>query len=1072
MKKYYNSILIIAILIIALTNLSYAQFITKSVTGGVEIVGYTGKVPKKLVIPKSIKAKNVIQIGDNAFKNKNLESVDMSKAIHLKSIQIGAFSKNLNLKQALFSSSLEELYANAFNNTGLTDVDLTSAKNLRLIGNMVFNDTIINAIWLPNTVDLPVYAKLDNNIQTFSVSLNAKNEATITNYYKGRQHKKSNYLKINIPALIPTSKKKIVAIGEKAFMTKDYKSISTQPERFRNLMNIINLKELDMSNAIYLKSIGANAFNGNINLKSSIFSKFPPKIESIGDSAFWKCNSLTNVDLTSYKSLKTVGKDIAGGTNLYEDIWLPSSVKSKGVHIHSNLIVAELNGDKVKITGFEFRSLNPNFKIIIPAVIPTSSKKIEAISSNVFNGKNLESVDMGKAIHIKRFGSGVFQKNKQLTKVIFPPNIEEIKANVFQETGLIDIDLSGLKKLSFIGKAMFSGDNLNSIWLPSTLDQADYLSKFNHYQTFWVSLKNNDEEATIIGYATGAKHVIGDKSGKLIIPELIPTSSKKIVAIGDKAFMTNQYIDTRTKKKTTNNINLKELDMSKATHLKSIGANAFNGNKILKSSIFSKFPPSIEFIGDSAFWKCNSLTNVDLTSYTSLKTVGKDIAGGTKFHEDIWLPSSVTSKGVHINSNLIIAKLNGDKVTITDFELKSLTTNLKPLIMPAVIPGSSKKIEVIGENAFKGKFNSTFNTSIIKIDFSNAIHLKDIRKYAFRGNFGISEVILEDLGELKMIGKMAFSGLHNLTRISLKKLPKLTKIEDKAFAQNTKLKTVEYDCAIDGDIIDKTAFSGTNFQQLDRDLTKGRNKIVLAKDKSGNPKVKNEIYSSAKKHLIFGTYGGVSQSKYEGGFTTNSKLASFKKNLISPEGNCLLIDLPVELAYFKVNSTVNFVELEWETAQEINNDYFTIERSIDGRNFELIKKIDGQGNSNTVTNYQFDDLKLTGKVTYRLTQFDFDGKSESWLQEVFSSEFDKINIITYPNPFVRNIKVRCLNIEDLDTIKFIFVEVETGRRINVDYILNGNEFEFDTRNIGKGIYILQVFVGQKINKQLKIIKAS
>lgn len=85
--------------------------------------------------------------------------------------------------------------------------------------------------------------------------------------------------------------------------------------------------------------------------------------------------------------------------------------------------------------------------------------------------------------------------------------------------------------------------------------------------------------------------------------------------------------------------------------------------------------------------------------------------------------------------------------------------------------------------------------------------------------------------------------------------------------------------------------------------------------------------------------------------------------------------LPIELISFNAVLKKNLVLLTWITSSEINNDYFTVERSIDGINFEVIGTLNGAGNSTAILNYQLtDDDPFLGTNYYRLKQTDFDGK--------------------------------------------------------------------------------------------------
>jgi len=86
--------------------------------------------------------------------------------------------------------------------------------------------------------------------------------------------------------------------------------------------------------------------------------------------------------------------------------------------------------------------------------------------------------------------------------------------------------------------------------------------------------------------------------------------------------------------------------------------------------------------------------------------------------------------------------------------------------------------------------------------------------------------------------------------------------------------------------------------------------------------------------------------------------------------------LPIELISFTARVEEPWVRLDWATASERNNDYFTIERSADGEHFTDIHEEMGAGNSQQVLNYlTFDREPLTGLSYYRLRQTDFDGTS-------------------------------------------------------------------------------------------------
>lgn len=96
--------------------------------------------------------------------------------------------------------------------------------------------------------------------------------------------------------------------------------------------------------------------------------------------------------------------------------------------------------------------------------------------------------------------------------------------------------------------------------------------------------------------------------------------------------------------------------------------------------------------------------------------------------------------------------------------------------------------------------------------------------------------------------------------------------------------------------------------------------------------------------------------------------------MISHNGGLLQPILPVELIHFdgKIDRGANL--LTWATATEINNDYFTIERSADGEKFEELIQVTGKGNSLEESRYVYYDSSPLPVSYYRLKQTDFDGR--------------------------------------------------------------------------------------------------
>ena len=95
----------------------------------------------------------------------------------------------------------------------------------------------------------------------------------------------------------------------------------------------------------------------------------------------------------------------------------------------------------------------------------------------------------------------------------------------------------------------------------------------------------------------------------------------------------------------------------------------------------------------------------------------------------------------------------------------------------------------------------------------------------------------------------------------------------------------------------------------------------------------------------------------------------------SVAGACLTV-LPVELTTFIAENKITTNLLKWQTATEVNNSFFEIQRSSDAQKFEKMGEVKGVGNSSSLQNYSFTDINpIYGINYYRLRQVDINGKA-------------------------------------------------------------------------------------------------
>ena len=193
-------------------------------------------------------------------------------------------------------------------------------------------------------------------------------------------------------------------------------------------------------------------------------------------------------------------------------------------------------------------------------------------------------------------------------------------------------------------------------------------------------------------------------------------------------------------------------------------------------------------------------------------------------------------------------------------------------------------------------------------------------------------------------------------------------------------------------------------------------------------------------------------------FVENSGLAD--TSTICP--NSLSV-LPIELLSFQGKEiSNNIILLNWETASEINNDYFNVEKSSDGENYFSIGIVKGFGNSSQDHSYQLTDYDF-GSATinyYRLDQIDYDGSHHysfpiALKKEIRSTGIFNINVnrdeqiisITAMNTFVDSKII--LTLTDV-TGKIIHSKIiETDLQTEEKIIL-------DVDGISNGVYILNI----------------
>ncbi|MEO0896710.1 MAG: DUF2341 domain-containing protein [Bacteroidota bacterium] len=164
---------------------------------------------------------------------------------------------------------------------------------------------------------------------------------------------------------------------------------------------------------------------------------------------------------------------------------------------------------------------------------------------------------------------------------------------------------------------------------------------------------------------------------------------------------------------------------------------------------------------------------------------------------------------------------------------------------------------------------------------------------------------------------------------------------------------------------------------------------------------------------------------------------------------------PVEWLDFKAEVVEGGVELKWTTLSEQNNQYFTVERSADGENFDAIEQLDGAGNSQEAQYYQSMDTEpLKDLSFYRIRQTDFDGQS-SWSPVVEVLILEELTVRLYPNPVD---KVLFLEWEGGTSESSVSLYNAQGQMIQVPVLEQATNLgwkqEMDVSKLPAGVYYL------------------
>lgn len=175
---------------------------------------------------------------------------------------------------------------------------------------------------------------------------------------------------------------------------------------------------------------------------------------------------------------------------------------------------------------------------------------------------------------------------------------------------------------------------------------------------------------------------------------------------------------------------------------------------------------------------------------------------------------------------------------------------------------------------------------------------------------------------------------------------------------------------------------------------------------------------------------------------------------------CLIryVLMPVELTYFKATTMKKGVLLNWETASEIDNLGFDIERSTNGKTWKKVAFIEGNLTTLSTQQYQFIDTSPhEGQSYYRLKQMDVDGEYQ--YSEIITSNYQSslVDFGIFPNPSGESITLSLSEELEYEEVKITLFD-NLGRIVKQEILSSNN---LNISELQDGIHLLVVEIKQE-----------
>lgn len=474
---------------------------------------------------------------------------------------------------------------------------------------------------------------------------------------------------------------------------------------------------------------------------------------------------------------------------------------------------------------------------------------------------------------------------------------------------------------------------------------------------------------------------------------------------------------------------------------------------LTKFSALSDIGAMFEYTG-------SSVASVNGNNETGIKLIG-DFANLT---EASWL-----FKG---NTNLTKAEIKGDFPKLSNMQdvfhscSKIVDVTLEgnfPILTNIKAEGFFKNCSKLESIRLDGDFSSFTNNTITTI-FNDVKSV--LASVTLQGNWESVTSAKELFKDFAKLTSATIDGFDNATSFeaifqNCSKLSDVSLAGDFSNVTTTKnmfdgatnVSTISITGTTDSDTADFTSL--TNAYRMFNNWTDDKFDVIL--DAFSQIKLDSSVFKGGETEAY-----KINDNK---SFTTTSPVTTKNSMVYNVgKGKYLMFDseatsalLPIELALFIVEENGGFIKFEWETKTETNNDYFTIEQSIDGVSFHEMAWIAGAGTSSTSNFYEYSiSTTFSGFMYFRLKQTDYNGDySYSNIQAINVGNSEYIRL--YPT-----IATDFITIEgDYENVKF---SNEQGK-IQHPTRMHGNSYPIAALPQGMHYAIISLKNGEIVTRQ-------